>query len=307
MNPSLTGYMAAVLEALDPDGRERVARELVDLEAALAGSPSLRAALTDTSLRAPVRRAVVADLLAGKVSAPAARIAAFAAFAAAAPQVPGALADAAQHARRLAESGFGEEESLSVLAARERVGGYASALFEDQHVEVLEGVEDELFSWARAVQDTPELRQVLMNRDLPTPERAGVVRELLAGRVSTVTLLLATYAVVGGRPRDLVGTLQWLVDRVAAERGWRVARVRTARTIDDDSRDQLAQTLASLVGRPVELEVADQPSLLGGVLVEVGDLRVDATARGRLDAIREQLAVDRRGARANSFSSEGRD
>jgi F0F1-type ATP synthase delta subunit len=47
------------------------------------------------------------------------------------------------------------------------------------------------------------------------------------------------------------------------------------------------------VGSPVELEVATEAALLGGVLVEVGDLRVDATIRGRLDALRDHFTLDR--------------
>jgi ATP synthase delta (OSCP) subunit len=39
----------------------------------------------------------------------------------------------------------------------------------------------------------------------------------------------------------------------------------------------------------VELQVSIDPALLSGVLVDIGDLRVDATARGRLDALREHL------------------
>ena len=63
---------------------------------------------------------------------------------------------------------------------------------------------------------------------------------------------------------------------MAAERGWRVARVWTAQAIDDPSAARLTETLRTLVGRPVELQVDTQADLLGGVLVEVGDLRVDA-------------------------------
>ena len=126
--------------------------------------------------------------------------------------------------------------------------------------------------------------------------RSSVVRDLLSGRTSELTSRLAAYAVVGGRARDLVGTLDWLVDRVAEERGWRVARVRTALAIDPATAERLATSLRTLVGRPVELEVDTQPELLGGVLVEVGDLRVDATARGRLQAMREHFQIDRHGA-----------
>jgi F-type H+-transporting ATPase subunit delta len=227
------------------------------------------------------------------VSAPAARIAAYAAFSSPAQDVPSSITEGALRARALVEDRAVEEPALSVLAARRRVGGFAAAVFEDEPVATLDGVEDDLFHWARAIASSDPLRRALTNRDLPAEERTGLVTALLGGRAHPVTVRLATYAVVGGRARDLLGTLDWLVDAVAAERGWRVARVWSAREVDEDSRERLAETLRTLVGRPVELEIDLQPTLLGGVLVEVGDLRVDATARGRLDAFREHLTTDR--------------
>jgi F0F1-type ATP synthase delta subunit len=305
VNPSLLGYEAAILAALGDAERRVVADELGELERATS-APALRSALTDTSISAAARRRFVADLLEGKVSAPTARIAAFAASSAPAQDVPLSIAEATQRARAMVEVGEVDEPALSVLASRTRVGGYATAIFENQHAEALEGVEDELFAWAQAVAESSSLRDVLTNRDLPATERARIVRDLLAGRVSGITTALASYAVVGGRARDLVGTLQWLVDQVAAERGWRVARVRTAQLIDDDSRSRLVDSLRALVGRPVDLEVAEQPSLLCGVVVEVGDLRIDATARGRLDTLREHLTTDvRREWRGAATSTQG--
>jgi F-type H+-transporting ATPase subunit delta len=86
-----------------------------------------------------------------------------------------------------------------------------------------------------------------------------------------------------------VGTLDWLVEQTAAARGWRVARVRAARDLETDQRDQLAGALATLTGSPVELQVTVNGELLAGAQVEIGDLLIDATARGRLERLAEHL------------------
>ena len=54
-----------------------------------------------------------------------------------------------------------------------------------------------------------------------------------------------------------------------------------------------ASSLTALTGKSVELQIADDPSLLGGVLVEIGDLRLDATTRGRLGSLRDAVASGR--------------
>ena len=116
------------------------------------------------------------------------------------------------------------------------------------------------------------------------------VNELLEGKVDPVSLELARFTITGGRARDVVGTLDFLVDYVARARDWRVARVHAARALDDASQAELVRSLSALTGKDVELQIADQPDVLGGVLVEIGDLRLDATTRGRLGALREAVA-----------------
>ena len=171
----------------------------------------------------------------------------------------------------------------------ERIGGYATAVFEEATTTELEEVEDQLFRFARIVAANPELMAELTDRDVPVELRLAVVTELLSGKVEAATERLVRFVVVGGRPRDFVGALDWLVERTAAARGWRVARVRAAEELGEPQRDQLAQALSRLSGNPVELQVTLDPDLLGGVVVNIGDLQVDATARGRLDRLREEL------------------
>jgi F-type H+-transporting ATPase subunit delta len=116
------------------------------------------------------------------------------------------------------------------------------------------------------------------------------VSQLLEGKVPAATLGLVRYAVAGGRARDFVGTIDFLVEAAAQARGWRIARVTAAAPIEDTQRTALSESLGALAGGPVELQVEVDESLLSGARIRIGDLQVDATARGRLDTLREHLA-----------------
>src|SRR5665647_3085629 len=59
---------------------------------------------------------------------------------------------------------------------------------------------------------------------------------------------------------------------------------------DEQSQAELVRSLSSLTGKSVELQIAEEPELLGGVLVEVGDFRLDATTRGRLGELHDAVA-----------------
>jgi ATP synthase F1 delta subunit len=229
------------------------------------------------------------DILEGKVSAEARRVAAFACGVVAAQEVVTALGWLAIRMRHLAE-GQDDEPGLSLTASRQRVGGYATAVHEDMSTGELESLEDDLFRFARIVAATPPLRGALTDRDLAVEARQGLVSQLLEGKVPASTLRLVRYAVAGGRARDFVGTIDFLVEVTAQARGWRIARVTAAAPIDDAQRGELSESLGTLAGAPVELQVEVDESLLSGARIRIGDLQVDATARGRLDALREHLA-----------------
>jgi len=289
VNPALQGYSAAIAEAAGSDALAGVASDVESIEQLVLGNAQLRAALSDTAVPGVSRRAVMLDLLEGKVSAGARRVAAYACGVVAAQEVSPALGWLGLRMRRLAE-GQDDEPSLSLLAARQRVGGYAAAVHEDMSTQELESLEDDLFRFARIVAATPQLRGALTDRDLAVAARQGLVRQLLEGKVSAATLGLVLYAVAGGRARDFVGTIDYLVELTAQARGWRIAHVTAAAPIDDTQRGELSDSLGSLTGAPVELQVEVDGSLLSGARILIGDLQVDATARGRLDALREHLA-----------------
>jgi F-type H+-transporting ATPase subunit delta len=292
MNSSLQGYAAFVLGTLDQATASSVADELASVNDALAANHDLRAAMTDTSVPGSQRRAVLSELLSGKVSAPTERMAANAALVTQAQDVPAALSYLALRARQAAAGDVVVEPMLSVSGARARVGGFADALFETLEVSDLEEIEDELFRFARIVESNPSLRTALTDRDMPVQRRQAIVSSLIEGKASAPALDLLRYVVAGGRSRDFVGTLDWLVDKTARARGWRVAKIRTAQPLAETQADSLRSSLAEMAGNPVELQVTEDPSLLGGIRIEVGDLLVDATAKARLEQLREHLEAD---------------
>jgi F-type H+-transporting ATPase subunit delta len=293
MLPKLEGYAAALLESLDATALATVVREFNSLEQTVLSRSDLRAVLSDTSIAGVARGLVLRDLLDGKVHPTTLRLAVFAATNVPAQEVDHSIAELSVVARTLESTGAFHQSSLGLLAARRRVGGFADALLDQVNTSNFDEIEDGLFRWARTVEANIELRRLLLDRDAPLESRLGTVRQLLSGKVDDVTLRLCCYVIEGGRPRDVVGTLDFLVDYVARARDWRVARVHTARPLDEASQAQLVGSLNTLTGKNVELQIAEEPSLLGGVLVEVGDLRLDATTQGRLGALHDAVSSGR--------------
>jgi F-type H+-transporting ATPase subunit delta len=290
MLPKLEGFAAALVEAADKSVVETIARDLASVEQTVLSRSDLRAVLTDTSLSGPVRSAVVGQLLEGKVSAESLRIVRYAAQYVAAQEVPQSIGEVAVAVRAYLQLGSFEHGTLSLLDARRRVAGFIDATLEFADNAQFSTIENQLFAWARTVEDNVELRRLLLDRDAPLAARVGTSQALLQDKVLPLTWKIAKYVLVGGRPRDVVGTIDFAVTYVAQLRDWRIARVRTAFDLSDANKKELVASLASLTGKNVELQVESDKDLLGGVIVEVGDLRLDASTKGRLGALRDVVA-----------------
>ena len=79
--------------------------------------------------------------------------------------------------------------------------------------------------------------------------------------------------------------------KIAAEaHGQRVAEVRVAQQMTDAEVARLEAALSNQYGRTVHLNVVVDPSIIGGMRVEIGDDVIDGTVVARLDSARRKLA-----------------
>ncbi|MBI3288392.1 MAG: F0F1 ATP synthase subunit delta [Elusimicrobia bacterium] len=78
--------------------------------------------------------------------------------------------------------------------------------------------------------------------------------------------------------------------RLAADkRGAAKAVVRTAAPLSPEAQKQLAAKLKSFSGKDIELEIKEDPELIGGVSVKIGDWVLDSSLRGQLRRMRESI------------------
>ena len=170
------------------------------------------------------------------------------------------------------------------------VHGYAQALFSVAEAEgALDQVEDELFRFARSVEQHGDLRDALADRSLPAERKKSVLSDLLGKKASPHTVSLLGFVVEAGRARDLGAIVDRLVELAAARRQRAVAEVRTAVVLQAAQRERLQKALEKATGKKIELRVLVDPSVIGGVVARVGDQVFDGTIRRRLELAREHV------------------
>lgn len=226
---------------------------------ALESSIALRRALTDPATAPGGRAQLAHGLLDGKVSKTAVKI-----------------------VTEAVEVRWGGGRAMA--AALERQAVRAELIAADRSGS-LEETEDEMFRFARLVASTPDLRNALSGRSVGLAERQNLVGELLAGKATSSTVVLARRA-VAARERTFDQTMEGFVTLAAAQKNRVVAIVRVAQPLTDEQRERLRTVLQRQVGRDVAMQEILDPDVLGGVRVELGDEVIDGTVSTKLQSAR---------------------
>jgi len=153
----------------------------------------------------------------------------------------------------------------------------------------LDDTEDELFRFARIVDGAPELRAALSDAGTPVDVKQRLVRALLDGKVGEVTLLLIDHVVAAPRGRPTDRAIDDLAAQAAARKQRVIAVVTSAVPLTDEQSDTLAAALGRVLGHDVRLQPRVDPSILGGVVIRVGDELFDGSVQLRLAAARSLL------------------
>jgi F-type H+-transporting ATPase subunit delta len=168
---------------------------------------------------------------------------------------------------------------------------YAKALFglalEQGRVEAWS---DALVALQGAIDGSPDLQDVLENPVYSKDQRRAVVGQLaqalrLDGHPASLLSLLAERNRLGYLSA-IVQTFRELTD---AQLGRVRARVTSAAPLDDDAANAMALRLAGAANAKVIVERQVDPSLIGGVVAQVGSLVFDGSVRSQLEDLRRQL------------------
>ena len=172
----------------------------------------------------------------------------------------------------------------------DRIGGYADAVLAVARAEGSQAeVEDELARFADALRSSDELQSTLADSAIDVERRLRIIEDLLEGRALPATTALVSLVVGAGRGGEFVEIIDAAIDRAAAGRNRRVARVRSAVKLTGEQRARLAEAIKASVGFDVEIQAILDPSVVGGVVTEIGDDVIDGSVRTRLQQMRTGL------------------
>jgi F-type H+-transporting ATPase subunit delta len=167
---------------------------------------------------------------------------------------------------------------------------YARALFEvaSEH-DSLDEIRDQLGAFADAMHDNRDLAVFFFSPYFSVPEKKDGLKR----------------AVVDANP-EFRNFLEALIERHRMPAIFRIraefdalwdearrllpVRVTSAVQLDEETVKGIGERIGSQVDRQIELSAEVDPTILGGIVLRVGNLILDASIKNRLEQLRQQVA-----------------
>ncbi len=172
-------------------------------------------------------------------------------------------------------------------AERAIASRYATALFE-LHQEGID-VAAELNKTAQVVMHE-DAASLLVNAQISAEDRAGIVMKAAAATSEHLSRLLVLLC-----SRNKAALLPFIDEMLAQKIREANAKIMVDVTVAHDLDTKLANKLEKAIsqglGKKVDLNVAADASILGGLILNIGDRQIDHSVRGRINSLKRTLAV----------------
>ena len=135
----------------------------------------------------------------------------------------------------------------------------------------------------------PDFEQLLLSDSIGRDDKLAIVDRVIAPQASPFFTNFLRVLISHGRI-DMLSSIRTVLERLQEEAaGKKRIRVRSAKPLSDASRSKIAAHLKNTFGfEPVLQETVDA-SLLGGVVLQVGDTVYDSSLRSRLKQLKGRL------------------
>ncbi len=168
---------------------------------------------------------------------------------------------------------------------------YARSLLDlAKEAHTVEAIAADLEVVAALLAQVPDLEAFLASPYFAEQTKRDVIRKVLTGRLSDLTLHFLCVMIDHSRGALLPEILDRFRQLHREYQGYEAVRVTVARGLSKEQTDNLSQDLAQAMRAKIDLEVQVDPSILSGIIIRHGDNMLDNSVRGRLLRTISQVA-----------------
>lgn len=168
---------------------------------------------------------------------------------------------------------------------------YAHALFDvAQQSGILAVVEKDLQVLADLIKENADFRAFLHNPLLTRAAQGAIAGNILQSiGTNAVTSQFIALLAHNKRLDMLPEIIIIFLEKAAKGRGELAAELITARSVSDKETGAIAQSLGKAYNKKINLRVREDPSLLGGVIINIGSMQLDSSLAGKLNRLEQAL------------------
>jgi len=168
---------------------------------------------------------------------------------------------------------------------------YGEAIFELAVSEnKLDAFQEEIQMILELLKENPEFSALMKHPKIPREEKLQVVESAFHGKVSDEITGFLRLIVEKGRYENLEEILHYFLEQVKREKGIGVAFVTSAVSLSETQQKAVEDKLLATAGfREMEMHYAVDESLIGGVMIRIGDHVVDSSIRTKLENLSREL------------------
>jgi F-type H+-transporting ATPase subunit delta len=167
---------------------------------------------------------------------------------------------------------------------------YAEALLEvAKEANRLDRIRKEFDEFAETLEESDELRRFLVNPQIESQSKRGALEDLLA-KADPLLLNFLRLLADKGRIGEVAQVHEEWARLLAREERVLELELTTAIELSEAEAAKVVKQIEQASGRSVVATRTVDSNLIGGIVVQAGSLRLDASVRGRLEQLREELA-----------------
>lgn len=147
----------------------------------------------------------------------------------------------------------------------------------------------ELAELHSALLNLPVVRSGLSSDRAPAEARIKLLYALVGNKdLNKVTMRLAEHAACNPRRRRYLSTIHWLINKFSRHMGESMVTVTTAAPLNQEQVDKLIAVYSKKLGRPVHINSNVDPTVIGGMRIEIGDEVTDNTVVAQLQQLQRR-------------------
>lgn len=148
----------------------------------------------------------------------------------------------------------------------------------------------ELAELHSALLNLPVIRSGLSSDRAPAEARIKLLYALVGNKdLNKVTMRLAEHAACNPRNRRYLSTIHWLINKFSRHMGESMVTVTTAAPLNQEQVDKLIAVYSKRLGRPVHINSNVDPTVIGGMRIEIGDEVTDNTVVAQLQQLQRRV------------------